>query len=261
MHTPRKRFGQNFLQDQMIIHSIIQALNPRMNDNILEIGPGLGALTTLLLEKLNLLKAIEIDNDLYHRLSQLPGTQNKLQLFNEDALKFDYQILDNDLRIVGNLPYNISTPLLICFLQMTDKIKDMHFMLQEEVVDRLVASPGNKTYGRLSVMAQHYCEVTKLFTVPPHAFYPKPKVNSAIVRLKPIKSPTHPDLKFSALESLVAKAFSMRRKTIANNLKPILTTTELIELEIDPQCRPEQISVIKYAELAQYNQHHGGYFV
>lgn len=258
-HRPRKRFGQNFLHDQHIINSIIRCLNIQPTDNVIEIGPGLGALTKPLLTYVNRLTAIEIDNDLHDNLLKLPIAQDKLHLVNADALTVEYQQFGNQLRIVGNLPYNISTPLLIRLLRLTSLIKDMHFMLQKEVVDRLAATPGNKAYGRLSVMAQYYCEVSSLFHVPPTAFYPEPKVDSAIVRLTPYQTSPYAALDFVDLEQLVAKAFSMRRKTLANNLKPILSAADLILLDVDPQWRPEQISVIDYVKIATFvNKGHPG---
>jgi len=252
MHRPRKRFGQNFLHDQNIINSILRCINVQPTDNLLEIGPGLGALTKPLLNQVNQLTAIEIDTDLHAHLQQLPAAQGKLHLINADALKVDFTPFGENLRIVGNLPYNISTPLLIRLLQITPQIKDMHFMLQKEVVQRLAASPGSKTYGRLSVMAQYYCDVSELLHVPPTAFNPEPKVDSAIVRLTPFASGKYPAVPFSELEQLVAKAFSMRRKTLANNLKPLLAANDLISLNIDPQWRPEQISVIDYVTITNF---------
>lgn len=251
-HRPRKRFGQNFLQDQHIINAILRCLNPLPTDNLLEIGPGLGALTKPLLNLVNTLTAIEIDNDLYAQLLNLPPSSGQLKLVHADALTVDYRQFGEQLRIIGNLPYNISTPLLIQLLQLTPWIKDMHFMLQKEVVQRLAAPPGSKTYGRLSVMAQYYCEVTELLHVPPSAFHPEPKVDSAIVRLTPFSTSPYPELPFSTLEALVAKAFSMRRKTLINNLKPLLTAQDLYKLEINPERRPEQISVVEYVKIAEF---------
>lgn len=251
-HQPRKRFGQNFLQDQSVINQILRAIHPQAADNLIEIGPGLAALTKPLLALVNQMTAIEIDTDLQARLREMPEAQGKLYLIPGDALAVDFQQFGRQQRIVGNLPYNISTPLLIRLLKMTPYIRDMHFMLQEEVVQRLAATPGTKAYGRLSVMAQYYCEVSYLFQVPPMAFYPAPKVNSAIVRLTPYETSPYPALPFDALEKLVAQAFSMRRKTIANNLKPLLSAADLMSLEIDPQKRPEQLSVIEYVKIGMF---------
>lgn len=249
-HRARKRFGQNFLQNQHVINDIIRSINPRDGDNILEIGPGLGALTQPLLKNLSHLTAIEIDRDLQAHLKVLPGTGEKLTIIDADALTIDYSQFGPKLRVIGNLPYNISTPLLLHLLHFTPYIRDMHFMLQKEVVERMAASPGSKAWGRLSVMLQYYCEVDHLFNVPPEAFEPRPKVDSAIVRIVPREESPWPAVEFSALEQLVAKAFSMRRKTLANNLKPVISAAELIEMGIDPGTRPEQIGVLDYARLA-----------
>ena len=251
-HRARKRFGQNFLQNQSIIHSILQAFHPQPDDNVVEIGPGLGALTKPLLQTLKTLTAIEIDRDLQAHLTQMPQLTGKLQLIGADALTFDYATLGEDLRVIGNLPYNISTPLLMHLLTYTTQIDDMYFMLQKEVVERIAAAPGTKAYGRLSVVIQYFCDVELLFIVPPSAFHPEPKVESAMLRLTPYKVSPYPFVLFSTLERLVAKAFSMRRKTLANNLKPLLTAADLITLGIDPGQRPEQISVVDYVQLAKF---------
>jgi 16S rRNA (adenine1518-N6/adenine1519-N6)-dimethyltransferase len=251
-HRPRKRFGQNFLQNQLVINDILHAFNPQPCDKVLEIGPGLGALTKPLLRTLNTLIAIEIDTDLQELLRVMPEAQEKLELINADALTVDYGQLGDNLRIIGNLPYNISTPLLMHVLRYTTHIDDMHFMLQKEVVERLAAEPGSKTYGRLSVVVQYKCEVEQLFIVPPTAFHPQPKVESAIVRLTPYRVSPFPVVNFTELERLVACAFSMRRKTLANNLKPLISAADLISLDIDPTRRPEQISVTEYVQIAKF---------
>ncbi len=252
VHRPRKRFGQNFLQSQPIINDILRAFNPQTSDQVVEIGPGLGALTKPLLTILDTLLAIEIDTDLYAQLEEMPQGIGKLRLVNADALTVDYGQLGQHLRIIGNLPYNISTPLLLYLLQFAAHIDDMHFMLQKEVVERLVASPGTKAYGRLSVIVQYQCEVEQLFNVPPTAFYPQPKVESAIVRLIPYQVSPYPSVEFTELERLMACAFSMRRKTLANNLKSLLKAGDLIDLGIDPGLRPEQISVTDYVQIAKF---------
>ncbi len=251
-HIPRKRFGQNFLNNQHIISDIVHAIHPQTTDNIIEIGPGLGAITQPLLTHLDHLTVIEIDRDLQSYLQQLPLGKNKLQIIAADALTIDYGQLGKELRIVGNLPYNISTPLLIHLLNFTASISDMHFMLQKEVVQRMAAAPGSKAYGRLSVMMQYHCEVEHLFDVPPTAFEPMPKVDSAIVRLTPYHHKPFVDIGRKELEQLVAKAFAMRRKTLANNLKGVVNMEQLAALEIDGLWRPEQISVAQYAQLAKY---------
>ncbi len=252
LHRPRKRFGQNFLQNQAVINDILHAFNPQPTDKVVEIGPGLGALTNPLLRHLNSLIAIEIDTDLQEHLRVMPQAIGKLQLINADALTVDYSQLGEHLRIIGNLPYNISTPLLLYVLHYAHHIDDMHFMLQKEVVERLAAQPGRKTYGRLSVIVQYQCEVEQLFTVPPTAFHPQPKVESAIVRLTPHRVSPYPAVNFAELERLVACAFSMRRKTLANNLKSLLSAGDLVVLGIDPGLRPEQISVADYVQIARF---------
>ena len=251
-HSPRKRFGQNFLHNRHIIDNILRAINPQANDNVLEIGPGLGALTQPLLRKLNHLTAVEIDTDLQQYLAELPIAQGKLQLISADALTIDYSQFGPKLRVVGNLPYNISTPILIHLLQFASYIEDMYFMLQKEVVDRMAAGPGSKAYGRLSVMLQYHCEVEHLFDVPPEAFEPQPKVDSAVVRLIPFKSSPFDSVAVEQLERLVASSFAMRRKTLTNNLKGIISFAELTELGIDGSKRPEQISVAEYVQLAKF---------
>lgn len=249
-HQPRKRFGQNFLQNKAIIHQIIQAFNPQPTERILEIGPGLGALTAPLLRQAKQLTAIEIDRDLHAHLTTLCADLGALHLLNADALAIDYREFGPHLRLIGNLPYNISTPLLIHLLHYTDCIDDMSFMLQKEVVDRVVALPGCKAYGRLSVMVQYHCAVESLFDVPPSAFYPEPKVDSAIIRLTPYRTRPYPAVDLAQLERVTKQAFSMRRKTLANNLKPLLARDALIALGIDPQRRPETLSVAEFVQLA-----------
>ena len=250
-HNPRKRFGQNFLQDQSVIHAILDALHLNPCDKVVEIGPGLGALTKPLLQVLEHLIAIEIDRDLQAYWSTLPGT-SQLELLAADALTVDYSQWGDSVRLLGNLPYNISTPLLFHLLDSVAFIKDMHFMLQKEVAERLSASPGNKNYGRLSIMVQYFCEVSLLFDVPPHAFFPAPKVNSSVVRITPHKTPRYDAVNRNWLAKVVAQAFGMRRKTLANNLKPLLSAAELLSLKIDPGARPEQIALEDYVRLTQY---------
>ena len=251
-HSPRKRFGQNFLTNKHIIEDIVRAINPQTNDNVLEIGPGLGALTWPLLRQLNRLNAIEIDMDLQQYLSELPLAQGKLHLICADALKVDYSQFGPKLRIIGNLPYNISTPLLIHLLQFNPYIEDMYFMLQKEVVERMAASPGTRAYGRLSVMLQYHYEVEQLFNVPPQAFDPQPKVDSAVVRLTPYNTSPFDSVDVGQLQSLVASAFAMRRKTLTNNLKGIISLAQLSDLGIEGSKRPEQISIAEYVQLTKF---------
>ncbi|MCH9755913.1 MAG: 16S rRNA (adenine(1518)-N(6)/adenine(1519)-N(6))-dimethyltransferase RsmA [Gammaproteobacteria bacterium] len=250
-HRPRKRFGQNFLEDFHVIQNIIKAIHPKPDDNLLEIGPGLGALTRPLLTHVNTLTAIEIDTDLHAHLATLSESTHTLNLICEDALTVDFKQFGKNIRVVGNLPYNISTPLLFHLLDYAPSIQDMHFMLQKEVVNRLSASPGTKAYGRLSVMTQAQCTVESLFLVPPTAFNPAPKVDSAIVRLTPLTIQL-PKALLNTLESLVLQAFSMRRKTLSNTLKNLLTQKQLIQHDIDPKRRPETLSVEEYIKLAKY---------
>lgn len=251
-HRPEKRFGQNFLHNQHVVASILHEFHPQSNDNVVEIGPGLGALTKPLMECLNALTAIEIDRDLYSHLATLPLAAKKLRLIHADALTVDFSLFGEKLRIIGNLPYNISTPLLLHVLKYSTQIDDMCFMLQKEVVERLVAKPGSKAYGRLSVIVQYQCEVEQLFVVPATAFRPQPKVESAVVRLVPYQNAPYPQVNLPKFEHLIASAFSMRRKTLANNLKSLLTASDLIELGIDPRLRPEQISIFDYVQIAKF---------
>ncbi len=252
LHRPRKRFGQNFLQNQQIIEDILRSFNPQPADNVVEIGPGLGALTKPLLRFLNSLTAIEIDTDLQTYLSEMPQAAEKLRLIGADALTVDYGQFGEHLRVIGNLPYNISTPLLLHLLNHARHIDDMYFMLQKEVVDRLVAQPGCKAYGRLSIIVQYQCEVEQILSVPPTAFHPQPKVDSAVVHLMPYQNSPYPLVELEHLSRLVACAFSMRRKTLANNLKPLLAASQLATLGVDPGSRPEQISITEYVQIAKF---------
>jgi len=241
MHKPRKRFGQNFLKDDAIIEKLLNYIAPKPTDHIVEIGPGLGALTFPLLEKHPTLMAIEIDRDLVKLLKN----KTALNLFEADALNFDFSNLPAPLKIIGNLPYNISTPLLFHLLNYKDHIQNMIFMLQKEVVDRLTAIPGNKNYGRLSVMIQYDFTVNFLFDVPPQAFSPSPAVDSAVVQLIPkVSAPlTNRDL----FAGLVKEAFQYRRKTLRNALKNHFSVPEGL---IDLSRRAETLSVEEYVKLA-----------
>ena len=250
-HRPRKRFGQNFLQSDFVIDRILQAIDPKPNDNMIEIGPGLGALTKPLLSHVRRLIAVEIDRDLQDALGQLADKNEQLTIIPADALTLHYSEFGERLRVVGNLPYNISTPLILHLLHYAKRIEDMHFMLQKEVVTRLAAGPGGKDYGRLSIMVQYFCEVEALFTVPPDAFYPPPKVDSAIVRLIPYQKSPYASIDVGCFEKFVAKAFSMRRKTLANNLKHLITAEQLKAIDIDPTLRPEQITIEEYVAIVK----------
>jgi 16S rRNA (adenine1518-N6/adenine1519-N6)-dimethyltransferase len=252
-HTARKRFGQNFLHDIYIIDQIVSAINPKKDQHLVEIGPGLGALTEPVCELIDSLTVVELDRDLAAKLRTHPFIASKLRIIESDALKFDFsQLLDDDkpLRIFGNLPYNISTPLMFHLFSFADKVQDMHFMLQKEVVNRLAASPGNKNYGRLSVMAQYHCQIIPVLEVPPSAFNPRPKVDSAIVRLIPHKvKPVQVD-DHQALQKVCTQAFNQRRKTIRNSLKDSFTEAQIVALGINPDLRAENLSLQQYAQLA-----------
>lgn len=252
-HQARKRFGQNFLVDQNIIEKIVAAIAPQPDQNLIEIGPGQGAITEPLLDKCSKLNIVELDRDLIpilqNKFQQYPG----LTIHQGDALKTDFGQFyqeDNPLRIIGNLPYNISTPLLFHLLSFNKQIRDMFFMLQKEVVERLGATPGEKHYGRLSVMAQYHCKVQPLFLVPPTAFRPAPKVESAIVQLRPYDEPPYKANNPPLLSKLVRTCFQQRRKTIKNSLKLFLNTEQIGQLTIDLTLRPENLSVEDFVQLS-----------
>lgn len=252
LHRPRKRFGQNFLQDAAVIHRIIAAVRPSSHDHIVEIGPGQGALTQFLVPAVQRFDAIELDRDLIPGLQAQFATHPQFHLHQSDVLKFDWHTLPKDQtwRVVGNLPYNISSPLLIQLFHLSPYIKDMHVMLQKEVADRLVANPGIKQFGRLTVMAQYHCKVTKLFEIPPSAFNPPPKVTSAMIVLSPKTSPSVLCDDLDALATITRHAFSQRRKTLSNALKAILPNVDWSAMGIDASARPEQIAVDDYVRLA-----------
>ena len=250
----RKRFGQNFLQDEMIIADIVAAIDPQMDEHLVEIGPGRGAITESLVKSCHRLDVIELDRDLVPLLENKLSSYPQLFVHEADALAFNYGklVLDNEkLRVIGNLPYNITTPLLFNLLSQAEYIQDMCFMLQLEVVQRICAQPGSKTYGRLSIMVQYQCEAVQLFTVPPEAFEPAPKVDSAIIYMKPLRQRYGGDMSVDALRTVVTKAFSQRRKTISNTLKNMISSNVLEELGIDLKQRPETISVEQYVEITK----------
>lgn len=249
----RKRFGQHFLHERFIIEKIIEAIAPQTTDNILEIGPGVGALTKHLLPHLKRLTVIELDKDLIPLLKKQCAHLGELIIYQGNALNVDLHTLGNyavPWRIVGNLPYNISTPLLFHLLQQIDAITDMHFMLQKEVVQRILAQPGDKHYGRLSVMIQYYCQVKKLLTVKPGAFQPPPKVDSAVIHLVPHRTPPWQANNIPLFSEIVRLAFSHRRKMLQNNLGKLLTTEQFQSLNINPKLRPEQLSVSDYVKIS-----------
>jgi 16S rRNA (adenine1518-N6/adenine1519-N6)-dimethyltransferase len=251
-HRARKRFGQNFLNDTGIINRIVRSISPKADDNLVEIGPGQGAITAPLLEHCQQLQVIEIDHDLIPILLAQFAKYKHFKIHQQDALKFDFSTLvqEKPLRIVGNLPYNISTPLIFHLLSFQNKIKDMHFMLQKEVVERLAASAGDKHYGRLSVMTQYYCQVDHLFGVPPECFSPRPKVDSAIVRLAPYESLPFIADDIEHFSQLVNLAFQQRRKTLRNTLKQMINKEQIDSLSIDVSLRPEKLSVRDYVNLS-----------
>jgi len=249
----RKRFGQHFLHDRNVIRRIIDAVAPAPGERVVEIGPGRGALTWDLLARAQGLTVIEIDRDLAQSLRSDARAGDGLNVHVQDALKADYVSLRGPgapLRIVGNLPYNISTPLLFRLLEQRAAISDMHFMLQKEVVDRMTAQPSTKEYGRLTVMLAAVCEVQKLFDVGPGAFQPKPKVWSAIVKLSPARQPRFSVGHDGALRTLVTAAFSARRKTLRNGLKTLLDDEQIESCGIDPQRRPETLTPAQFGLLA-----------
>ncbi|MEA1889241.1 MAG: 16S rRNA (adenine(1518)-N(6)/adenine(1519)-N(6))-dimethyltransferase RsmA [Pseudomonadota bacterium] len=253
-HVARKRFGQNFLHDQHVINRILTHFRPQQGQRIVEIGPGLGALTWPLLERIGDLHAIELDRDLVARFIADPRAKGRLHLHQADALIFDFSSLADSthkLRIIGNLPYNISTPLLFHLLSFAPVIQDMMFMLQKEVVQRISAGPGGKNYGRLSVMLQAQCVVEKVLDVSPGSFNPPPKVDSAVVRLTPHAEPIVDIPNPENFAMLVKAAFTQRRKTLRNNLKGILTEDEIIETGVDPSVRAETLSLDDFAALAK----------
>ncbi len=250
-YRTKKRFGQHFLRDHGVIQTLIQYINPKQDQQIIEIGPGMGALTFPLLEQVGFMEVIEIDRDVIQHLQRQGG--DRLTVHNVDALKFDLKQLLNDnqpLRIVGNLPYNISTPLIFHLLEYAPHIQDMHFMLQKEVVDRITAQPGNKTYGRLSVMVQYHCDTEYLFYVGPEAFSPPPKVDSAVLRLQPWQQKPYQANDIKLFSQVVTQAFSMRRKTLRNTLKKLLTIEQIEAVGIDTGLRPENLSVKDYVALS-----------
>lgn len=254
-HTARKRFGQNFLVSPGIIHKIVDAVAPHAGDTVVEIGPGLGALTAPLLERIDHLYVVEIDRDLIARLQQRYPPE-RLSIHQGDALEFDFGSLKGagPLKIVGNLPYNISSPLLFHMVPFAPQVYAMHFMLQKEVVDRMVAAPGSKDFGRLSVMLQYHYHMERLFIVPPDAFNPAPNVDSAIVRMIPVDYAKVGAGETAADQALFAKvvtaAFSQRRKMLRNTLREFIGEADLAALGITPTARAEDIAVADYVRLA-----------
>jgi len=254
-HRARKRFGQNFLSDPGIIQRIIQSINPKSGQRLIEIGPGLGALTCPILKLVGEMDVIELDRDIVPKLQLNCGLDavhnNKLRIHNVDVLKFNFSDLNyaEPLRIIGNLPYNISTPIIFHLVEYSDIIQDMYFMLQKEVVQRLAAKPDSSNYSRLSVMTQYYFQVNALFLVPPESFQPMPKVESAIVRLIPHKEKPVKIDNEKAFASLVSQAFSQRRKTLRNVLKDICSAQQLESIGIDPACRAQSLTLQQFSDI------------
>ncbi len=250
-HRARKRFGQNFLSDPNIIRKIIDAIRPVAGETVVEIGPGLGAMTDPLVERLGHLHVVEIDRDLIARLHERYSPE-RLTIHEGDALKFDFGTLGAPLRVVGNLPYNISTPLLFHLAGFAAQVRDMTFMLQKEVVMRMVAEPGTEDYGRLSVMLQYRFRMGRLFDVPPGAFRPAPKVTSSIVRMVPLPPEALTATDEALLERIVAAAFGQRRKTLRNTLREYLDEADFAALGLDPGLRGERLTVADYVAIANH---------
>jgi len=255
-HIAKKRFGQNFLTDQGVIYSLVKAISPKADDLLVEIGPGLGALTQPLLKKLNHLHVVEIDRDIISWMENF-YPKDKLTIHSSDALKFNFAELaklspDNQIRVTGNLPYNISTPILFHLLSNINSIIDMHFMLQKEVVERMVAAPSTSEYGRLSVMLQYRLKMEYLITVPPEAFDPAPKVESAFVRCVPHKALPYPAKNEELFGKIVTAAFGQRRKTLRNTLKEYLDDAGFTAVGIDSRLRAENLSVEQFVSIANF---------
>jgi 16S rRNA (adenine1518-N6/adenine1519-N6)-dimethyltransferase len=255
VHKAKKKFGQNFLIDEKIVSDIISTICPELEDDMVEIGPGLGALTRPLLKKLNHLHVVEIDREIIARLeSDYPqdNLKSRLIIHAGDALEFDVTTLPAPLRIVGNLPYNISSPLLFHFAAYAERIRDMHFMLQNEVVDRMVAEPSTPAYGRLSVMLQYRFHMEKMLDVPPESFRPAPKVDSAIVRMIPLPASEIEVCNEKLFAAIVKMAFGQRRKTLRNTLRSYLSEEDFEKLGINAQLRAENLAVSDFIKLSNY---------
>jgi 16S rRNA (adenine1518-N6/adenine1519-N6)-dimethyltransferase len=252
-HKARKRFGQNFLHDQQVINRIVASIAPKETDLLVEIGPGQAALTRPLVESGAELHLIELDRDLVDALQKRFSGNANVFIHSCDALKANLPEITSErpFRLIGNLPYNISTPLIFHVLESAELVIDMHFMLQKEVVDRMAAGPGSRTYGRLSVMTQFRSKVTPLFDVGPESFSPAPRVSSSIVRLEPLQSPPADAGSFDNLKLVVSAAFSKRRKTLRNSLRELLNADQILASGVDPGQRAEQLSLSQFAALAR----------
>lgn len=252
-HIARKRFGQHFLHDKQIIQRLVDVIHPCPGEHLVEIGPGQGALTVPVLKAVGEIDVIEIDWDLIPALKTRCLGKGALIAHQADALEFDFTTVQREteqLRVIGNLPYNISTPLIFHLLEFSQHILDMHFMLQKEVVDRLAATPGDSAYGRLSIMVQYHCTVASLFYVPPTAFYPPPQVDSSVVRLVPYKDTPHKANDYKHFADMVRMAFSHRRKTLRNCFRTIMTDADWEKTDIDSHQRPEELDVGDYVKLS-----------
>ncbi|MCF6807323.1 16S rRNA (adenine(1518)-N(6)/adenine(1519)-N(6))-dimethyltransferase RsmA [Thiotrichales bacterium 19S9-12] len=256
-HQAKKRFGQNFLINDYIINQIVSAGNFKNDDFVIEIGPGLGALTKPLLKKLDHLNVIEIDQDIIQHLEELKlKNQSKLTIYHQDVLKTDFDLLfDNanqrHIKLIGNLPYNISTALLIHLLPYSRQVTHMIFMLQKEVIDRICAKPNTKAYGRLTVMLQYFFNIKRVVSVPPTAFKPQPKVQSEVILLSP--KPEYLALSdIKLFENIISSAFQQRRKTISNSLKPYLSSDDMTKLEINPKLRAENLTLEHFVNITNY---------
>ena len=250
-HRPRKRFGQHFLVDDTVIAAIVGAIHPQRKDRMVEIGPGLGALTRPLLERLDHLQVVEIDRDLVRELRAVFPAE-RLTVHEHDALSFDFATLGSELRVAGNLPYNISTPLLFHLARSAPFIRDIHVMLQREVVERMVARPSSPDYGRLSVMIQYRFQLEPLMTIPATAFRPAPKVESAVVRMAPFVQLPHLAQDEAWLGRIVTAAFSQRRKTLRNALKRYIGADDFRQLGIDANLRPQDLAIAEFVRLADF---------
>jgi 16S rRNA (adenine1518-N6/adenine1519-N6)-dimethyltransferase len=248
-HQPRRRFGQHFLHDPRVTARIVAAIDPQPDDAIVEVGPGLGALTVPLLQRVARLHVVELDRDLAARL-RAAHPADRLVVHEADVLDFDFEALPGPLRVVGNLPYNISTPLLFRLARYAGRLRDLHFMLQKEVVDRMVAAPSTAAYGRLSVMLQYRFELAKLFEVKPGAFRPPPQVDSAVVRMIPLPAGALAARDDQTLGRVVTAAFTKRRKTLRNALDGVIDEAGLRALGIDARLRPENLGVDDYVRIA-----------
>lgn len=254
-HTARKRFGQNFLHDPLVIDQIVSAIHPQAGQSLVEIGPGLAALTEPVSELAGKMHVVELDRDLAERLQEHPVLAERLTVHQADAMKFDFSKLakaGEKLRVFGNLPYNISTPLMFHLFTFSQHIQDMFFMLQKEVVDRICAQPGSKAYGRLSVMAQYYCHIEPVLQVGPGAFKPAPKVDSAVVRLVPHQQLPYPCEDLYWLNRTTTAAFGQRRKTIRNSLKELISAEQITALGLNDNARPETLTLEAFVTLANF---------